>query len=474
MAIDIVNASSQTFLSFYEPPSSSTVDIPQIGELPICLAIRFKPTANDIASLNRALLGLWNDPFGFGGYDKLYLGLEAQSTSAKRFFASASRTSPAFESYSADSWYDDGAVDTWQSGGGMFEGTVDSLTVTAVHNGVLAAPVSGGFSWMRDFENVYLFTGSTAGVGAFAGGAFGCWQDACIWVGTALTADEWAAFHNGDSPDTIQPQYLRRWLKGVDLASVAEAYAWDGAAVTRTTDFYVSTGAGTIDTCEDEFPISEGGGDTEEGAEDVDDVRGPCDVDWDPCGLIPQAIRVEVVTPSVSPGRSLSSREQIVQAEAGFWKIVYENVPVRNKAEALLWREIESKVNGRAGVICVPVYEAPLSSVAVAATLSGAAVAGAVRLGIAQTAGTAIRAGQHFTAGDRLYRIKSVLGIALGVTSVKVWPPLREGSPTRTMLDFNTPSCRCRLATDGEMQPDARTSAVRQKDASFSWRTFDG
>jgi hypothetical protein len=114
----------------------------------------------------------------------------------------------------------------------------------------------------------------------------------------------------------------------------------------------------------------------------------------------------------VSPGRSLNSKERIVQSDAGFWTITYENVPVRTRAEVLLWRSIESKVNGGSGTICVPVYEAPLSDVAVVATASGDADAGDVQLAFVQTAGAAAQAGQHFTAGEWLYRVKSVIASA--------------------------------------------------------------
>ncbi len=204
---------------------------------------------------------------------------------------------------------------------------------------------------------------------------------------------------------------------------------------------------GAITVIDHETPPDE----DEEGAEDEDDFRAPCDVIWPQCGLVPQAISVNVTTPSVSPGRAFSGAEQLVQAEAGFWTITYENVPVKTKAEDLLWREIESKVNGRAGVICVPVYEGKLSSTPIAATVAGDWDAGAVYIGIEQTAGATLRAGMQGTAGEWLYRIKAVLGSVGDVTSVKIWPPLREAVADGLTLDFNTPTCRCRLATDQEM-----------------------
>lgn len=181
--------------------------------------------------------------------------------------------------------------------------------------------------------------------------------------------------------------------------------------------------------------------DTEDEGED-----NPCLFDWDECLLIPEHITIEIVAPTVSPGRSLTGREVVVQPDAGSFRVILHDIAVWSEEALLKWREYESTLNGRVGTCCVPLYEAKLSATPIAATLGADAAAGAVRLTITQTAGFTIRAGMHFQAGERAYRLISGSGSAW-----KVWPPLRSAITSGTSLNFNDPRLRCRLETDDGM-----------------------
>ncbi len=182
------------------------------------------------------------------------------------------------------------------------------------------------------------------------------------------------------------------------------------------------------------------------GPEDEADPELLCLFDWDECVLTPQDITVEIVSPTVSPGRSLSGREMVIQPDAGCFRVTLHGIPVWTNAQLLLWREYESALNGRVGTCCVPLYEAKLSSTPIAATLGANAAIGAVRLTINQTTGSTIRAGMHFQAGERAYRLVSGSG-----TAWKVWPPLRNAITSGTSLNFNDPRLRCRLSRDDAM-----------------------
>lgn len=207
-----------------------------------------------------------------------------------------------------------------------------------------------------------------------------------------------------------------------------------------------------IETCEDE-PFNQLGEETGDGddcgPEDEDDPR-PEAIDWPQCVLVPADIFVQVVSSTVSPGRSFTDREQIVQPDAGKWRIEYQNIAIRTRAHVLQWREIESALRGRSGVVLIPFYEQAYDSAPVVTMAAGAGI-GEIELELVQTSGDDIEAGMHFSHGDWGYIVKRVVGVDDGVTTVIVWPPLRYGIGLLEELDFVTPHTRCRLETDDAM-----------------------
>lgn len=174
---------------------------------------------------------------------------------------------------------------------------------------------------------------------------------------------------------------------------------------------------------------------------------------WPKCELVPGSINVQVVSPSVSPGRSFTGLEQIVQPDAGFWRIILRDIPVKTRAHALKWREIESGLSGRVNPILVPVYEPPLSSEDIVAESVDASI-GAVSLNIIQTAGGEIEPGMHFsTPSGYMHRVLTIEPVEveeIDLFSITIWPPLRE-ELSGSALEFNDPVCRCRLETDDGM-----------------------
>lgn len=184
--------------------------------------------------------------------------------------------------------------------------------------------------------------------------------------------------------------------------------------------------------------------------EDEDDEL-PAAITWPKCDLVPAKIDPQAVAPTVSPGRSLVGHEHVVQPDAGHWRIALIGIAVWTIAAILQWRQIESTLDGRVGAILVPFYDAPLSGVAIVAAPDDVYPIGAVRIGIAQTAGATIRNGMHFSAGDWGYVLKRVFGTTGGVTSVLIWPPLRAVITSASDLEFNDPVVRCRLERDDGM-----------------------
>lgn len=185
------------------------------------------------------------------------------------------------------------------------------------------------------------------------------------------------------------------------------------------------------------------------------------------CDLVPASINVEVVSSTVSPGRSFTSREVVVQPDAGRWRITLRDIPIRDRPDAFLWRQIASALNGRNNPILVPVYEAPLSGTPIAVTALHAHSIGATQLDLSQTAGADIRAGMHFWDGTWLYRVKRVVNENDALKTITIFPPLRAALTTSQSLDFNDPYCRCRLEADSGM--DSTLGLLRFADQTVSF-----
>lgn len=189
---------------------------------------------------------------------------------------------------------------------------------------------------------------------------------------------------------------------------------------------------------------------------------------WPKCDLVPQDIDVQIVSPGVSGGRSITSRNQVVKFDAGYWKIVLLGIKVWTNAELFLWRQLKSRLKGRNGVVLVPFYDAPLSGAPIVAEPDAIYPIGAVRVGIVQSAGAEVRSGMHFSSTNGWgYRIERVFGTVAGVTSVKIWPPLRQSISPADDLEFNDPVCRSRLERDDGMEIDLDLLKFGYADVAF-------
>lgn len=186
-------------------------------------------------------------------------------------------------------------------------------------------------------------------------------------------------------------------------------------------------------------------------AEDEDDAA-PTPTTWPECDLVATRISVKAVSPTVSPGRSLTGLERVCQPDAGSWEIELQDIPINTRDDVLLWRQIESDLNGRANTILVPVYEGKMSGTPIAATANADVAVGAVIVAVNLSTGAAPQPGMQFSELlGQLYRVKSVIGNVGSVYTVKVWPPVRKPITAGDALEFNKPVCRCRLASDDGM-----------------------
>ncbi|BCH32642.1 hypothetical protein MesoLjLc_45720 [Mesorhizobium sp. L-8-10] len=173
---------------------------------------------------------------------------------------------------------------------------------------------------------------------------------------------------------------------------------------------------------------------------------------------------------------SVSGKAQVVATDAGIWKVTFGQVVVNNRQRVLAWRAIDNLLEGRLGKILVPFCRAyqpvptndglleavphsddtPFSDgteyqgVAMSVRLSGAVAARAVSASITADGGT-IEPGQHFSIGERLYRVRTIVYHTTTTATITFRPPLREAAGAGAEMDFDDPVCRMRLASDDAM-----------------------
>jgi hypothetical protein len=194
--------------------------------------------------------------------------------------------------------------------------------------------------------------------------------------------------------------------------------------------------------------------------------------------LAAKDVAFDISPRSLAAPPSVSGFGQVVASDAGIWKATFGNVIIRRRQHTLAWRAIDTLLEGRLNSILVPLcrgyqpvppdaaplyeevphsddalfdddtgYIGRVIDVKTVGSMAVRAVSGTVSVGYAGS----IEPGQHFSAGERLYRVRS-FNPETGAITFR--PPLRESVPSGTNLEFDDPVCRMRLATDDAMNLD--------------------
>jgi hypothetical protein len=207
-------------------------------------------------------------------------------------------------------------------------------------------------------------------------------------------------------------------------------------------------------------------------------------LDW-PAQLRPANLRLALVNSSISGGRSATGREQVVQGPGGIWSLRYSGVYVRNAEQIRAIRALEARLDGRAGLLRLPVYDCfrtrgffgdpanagfrhvPHSDGAsfsdttyyrqsgsgAAITLTANAALNATTLAIAWN-DLPPTEGLHFSIGDNLYRIARLQPSGIGAGTITIRPWLRTAASSGAALNFATPRVLMRLAQDDGLALD--------------------
>lgn len=197
---------------------------------------------------------------------------------------------------------------------------------------------------------------------------------------------------------------------------------------------------------------------------------------WPEKTLRPQNVAFTPMARTLAGPTSVSGKTQVVSSAAGIWKATFGSVIVKKRAEVLAWRAVETLLEGRLNPILVPFCRAynPLATVdglydavphsddsyfsdgsgyvgGAMQVLSGGMAANATSGNIAIGYGGTIEPGQHFSVGERGYRLRSVVYTSANTADITFRPPLREAVANGAELNFDDPVVRMRLATDDAM-----------------------
>jgi len=217
--------------------------------------------------------------------------------------------------------------------------------------------------------------------------------------------------------------------------------------------------------------------------------------------LWPQKANFDPAPQSLSGPASVSGLTQTVASSAGIWKATLTNINIYKPEALMAFRAISAMLDGRLGSILVPFwpYEvelglqptpegavegglynpAPHSDGAFFSDGSGyvgrvidvklttAIVKGATTASIAINVARLIQPGQHFSIGERLYRLKAVSYTDDKEADINFWPPARDAASVGDNLEMDCPVCRMKLATDSEMDVELAQLAFATPTVNF-------
>ncbi|MGE3874089.1 MAG: hypothetical protein AB7F74_14135 [Parvibaculaceae bacterium] len=195
--------------------------------------------------------------------------------------------------------------------------------------------------------------------------------------------------------------------------------------------------------------------------------------------LTPQTIGRPYLARSTTGTTAISGEEQVVVSPAARWMIRYLNITANRRGKIIAHDALEVILEGRANPILVPLCEGsrrpfatggpftvphsdntPFSdsteyvSPSISVIANGAAAQGATSMGMTVVDGSDLEPGQHFTIGERLYRIRLITAQAGSDHVVTFRPRLREAVADAARIDFERLWCKCRLLNDDGLDMD--------------------
>lgn len=197
--------------------------------------------------------------------------------------------------------------------------------------------------------------------------------------------------------------------------------------------------------------------------------------------LSPRNPSFDLAPRSLSGPASVSGIAQVASSDAGIWTATYDAVPIVDDQKVKAWRAIDMLTEGRLFPILVPFtrFYQPVPESAVESglydtvphgddaqfddgagyvgrvidvVLAGSIAPRSVSANVVINYAARIEPAQHFSIGERLYRLKTVTYTSETTAAITFRPPLREAASLGERLEFDDPVCRMKLASDGEMR----------------------
>jgi hypothetical protein len=200
-----------------------------------------------------------------------------------------------------------------------------------------------------------------------------------------------------------------------------------------------------------------------------------------PAILRPASGGYSPVIKTLSGGQSLSGTEQVVSTLNDRWQASF-TFPVRSSDDVLALRAFVTNMRGRVNTVSLPAFDggrAPwrtdeygrlitprskrnpsldgtlyadagnLADTLITASLIGDTAAQATSIEVHIPIGGALKPGHLFSIGSRLYSVLSVTGSGAFYT-IGIWPWLRVAAGNSAPINFTSPACEMRFASDGE------------------------
>ena len=208
--------------------------------------------------------------------------------------------------------------------------------------------------------------------------------------------------------------------------------------------------------------------------------------------LRPQNVAFDPAPRTLAGPASVSGATQVVSSDAGVWKATFGNVIIRNRQHVLAFRALGVLLEGRLNPVLVPRcgdYQpvpsggwgegvphsdgTPFSDTslyhgtAIGVVAANAAPARAMSIDVTIANAGLIQAGQDFSIGERMYRIKRADYSSSTTATLKFWPVLREAVPAGAVLNFDSPVCRMRLVDDAQMDLELQLRRFGQPTVQF-------
>lgn len=202
---------------------------------------------------------------------------------------------------------------------------------------------------------------------------------------------------------------------------------------------------------------------------------------WPACVLRPQQVAASIVPFTRTGGRSLGGVEPAIRTDLGYWSIDYVSVVMQNRyrEQWQTWQAIRQKLGGRSGLIAVPMRvslsapyvsgafeprsevphdddtpfddDTPYQQGAIVVVTDGVTPIGAttIRLRIINAAANLV--GVRFSYQHAAYETGPVIDVDGDIWTVPISPAVRALIPAGADLEFDEPTCLCRLAQDRGM-----------------------